>query len=164
MRKIPVYSVTAYSGTGKTTLLEKLIPELKKHGLRVAVLKHDAHDFEIDKEGKDSRRMTDAGADISAVTSASKTAIIETGYIPAEEIIAGFKKVDIVLTEGYKHEAWPKIALFRKEAGEPLSVEPGECFAIMTDTPIETDRPCLDINDAGGLALMLIDDIKGNYS
>ena len=74
---IPVIGFSAYSGTGKTTLIEKLVACFKADGLRVAVIKHDAHDFEIDKEGKDSWRFAKAGADITLISSASKTAIIE---------------------------------------------------------------------------------------
>jgi molybdopterin-guanine dinucleotide biosynthesis protein MobB len=74
---IPVYSFIAKSGTGKTTLIEKLIPELKSRGLRVAVMKHDAHEFDVDKPGKDSWRMTRAGADVTVIASATHAAVME---------------------------------------------------------------------------------------
>ena len=73
---IPVIGFAAYSGTGKTTLIEKLLRRLKEKGFRVAVIKHDAHDFDIDREGKDSWRFTQAGADIMLISSEKKTAVI----------------------------------------------------------------------------------------
>lgn len=160
MEKIPVFSVVAYSGTGKTTFLEKLIPELKARGLRVAVLKHDAHEFEVDREGKDSWRMTKAGADITAVVSATKAAIMENRPVSTEEIISGFREIDVVLTEGYKHGPWPKIALFRKDAGKQFPIPFEECVAVVTDTPIATDRPCFALDDVTQVAELIIKNIR----
>lgn len=156
----PIYSVVAYSNTGKTTLLEKLIPELKKHGLRVAVFKHDAHEFQIDKEGKDSWRMTQAGADVCAIASGTKAAIMENRPTDPEKVLKMITDVDIILTEGYKHGPWPKIVLYRKENGKPLAANPSECVAVMTDEPIQTDTPCFDLNDAQSLAGVIIEDMK----
>ena len=76
MNPIPAIGFAAYSGTGKTTLIEKLVMTLKAQGCRIAVIKHDAHRFEIDREGKDSWRFTRAGADITLLSSPEKTAII----------------------------------------------------------------------------------------
>lgn len=156
MDKTPVFSFVAYSGTGKTTFLEKLIPELKARGKRVAVLKHDAHEFEIDREGKDSWRMTKAGADITAVVSATKAAIMENRPISSEEVISKFAGVDVILTEGYKHGPWPKIALFREAANTAFPVPPEECIAVVTDAAIQTDRPRFALDDAAGVADFLV--------
>ncbi len=82
---IPVYSVVAWSGTGKTTILEQLIPVLKDHGLRVAVVKHDAHDFQVDEPGKDSYRMTQAGADLSVVTNDHHAAFMDSRHRSMED-------------------------------------------------------------------------------
>ena len=163
MRKgIPVYSVVAYSGTGKTTLLEKLIPEFKKRGLRVAVVKHDAHEFQIDHEGKDSWRMTAAGADVTIVACQSHAAIMENRYVDTETLLSRVTDVDLILTEGFKHGNYPKIGVFREAAGKPLpDVEDGY-LAVLSDVPLKTDAPCLDINDIAGLADMLILDMQKN--
>ena len=160
MNKIPVYSVVAFSGTGKTTVLEKLIRIIKTRGLRVAVIKHDAHEFEIDREGKDSWRMTQAGADVTAVASATKAAIMQNRYIPIEELIGMISDVDVIITEGYKHGPWPKIALARQANGKPLPIPPEECFAVMTDFPVETTVPHLDLGNAEALAELIIADMK----
>lgn len=152
MKDIPIYSIVAFSGTGKTTLLEKLIPELKRRGLRVAVVKHDAHDFNIDHEGKDSHRMTSAGADVTAIASPTKAAIMENRPISPEALLAAIKDVDVILTEGYKHGPWPKIGLLRTASGKPLPAPPADYLAIMTDVQLDTTTPCFELNDVSSLA------------
>ena len=85
---IPTLAFAAYSGTGKTTLIEKVIQNLKHHGLRIAVIKHDGHRFEIDHEGKDSWRFSEAGADISIISSAEQTAVVEKRSLSFAQIVA----------------------------------------------------------------------------
>lgn len=160
MSKIPVYSVIAYSNTGKTTLLEKLLPELRLRGFRAAVIKHDAHEFDIDHEGKDSWRMTRAGAEVTIVASATKAAIMENRFVPIEELIDRIRDVDIILTEGYKHGPWPKIALQRSGNEKPLPLPPEECLVIMTDVALDTTTPCLPLDDASGLADIIVNHVK----
>ena len=101
-----VYSLIAWSDTGKTTYLENLIPALKKRGVRVAVIKHDGHDFDIDHEGTDSDRFTRAGADVSGIFSDTHTAILLNGHIEAEKLIFLISMsgtADLIITEGCKH-------------------------------------------------------------
>lgn len=160
MENMPIYSVVAYSGTGKTTLIEKLIPELKVRGLRIAVLKHDAHDFDIDHKGKDSWRMTNAGADITLIASNTKAALIENRPVSFESLLSKITDVDILLTEGYKHGSWKKIAVYRQASNKPLSLRPEECFAIMSDISFHEHPQCLDINDVSGLAELIIKDLQ----
>ena len=157
---IPIYSFVAFSGTGKTTLLEKLIPELKARGLRVAVIKHDAHDFNIDHEGKDSWRMTQAGADVTVIVSGKKAAIMENRPTSVEDLIEKITDVDILLTEGYKHGGGKKICIYRQASGKPLAIEPEKCFAIMSDVPLDVKTLCLDIDDISGLAKLIIEDAQ----
>ena len=151
MTNIPIYSVVAFSGTGKTTLLEKLVAELKKRGLRIAVIKHDAHEFNIDHEGKDSWRFTQAGADVTVVVSGSKAAIMENRPVPLETLLGKITDVDIILTEGYKSGAWPKIAVQRSASGKPLPIPVEECFAVMTDAPEHTGPQVFGLDDVNGL-------------
>ena len=158
MGGIPVYSFVAFSGTGKTTLLEKLVAELKSRGLRVAVIKHDAHEFDIDHEGKDSWRFTRAGADVTLLVSGSKAAIMENRPVPLESLIGRIIDVDIILTEGYKNGSWPRVAIQRCATGKPLPVPAEDCFAIVTDVPGVTGRPCFGLDDISGLADLLIGD------
>ena len=153
---IPVYSVVAFSGTGKTTMLEQLVRELKSCGIRLAVVKHDAHDFEIDKEGKDSWRFSKAGADVVAIASGTKAAIMENRYIPFEEIISRITDVDLIITEGYKTGSYPKIALRRAETGNDFAVPPEGCAAVMSDTPVESNVPVFALDDINGLAGFLL--------
>lgn len=160
MNDLPIYSIVAFSGTGKTTLLEKLIPELKRRGLRVAVVKHDAHDFDIDHEGKDSYRMTLAGADITAIASSTKAAIMENRPVSPETLLAAIKDVDVILTEGYKHGPWPKIGLLRTASGKPLPAPPEEYMAIMTDAVLDTKTPCFELDDVSSLADLIKADMN----
>jgi len=157
MTKIPIYSIVAFSGEGKTTLLEKLIPELKSRGLRVAVIKHDAHGYDIDHKGKDSWRLNRAGADVTIVASEAKSAIIENRPVPVEALIEKITDVDIILTEGFKHGNWPKVAVHRRASGNPMPIPPEECLAIMTDDPFHTDTPCYALDDVSALADLLLE-------
>ena len=152
MNNIPIFSIVAFSGTGKTTLLEKLVSELKKRGLRVAVIKHDAHEFDIDHEGKDSWRFAKAGADVTAVISGSKAAIMENRPITLETLLGKITDVDIILTEGYKSEKWPRIAIHREASGKPLPIPEDDCLAIVTDVPGYEKKPCFRLDDISGLA------------
>lgn len=156
----PVVSIVAKSGTGKTTLLEKLIVEMKRRGYKVGAIKHDAHRFDIDREGKDSWRLTQAGADTMLITSPQKLALIK--HYPhaeepslAESVSSYCQDVDIVLTEGFKKSTMPKIEVHRKERSARLLCRDEEhdstLIAVASDSQIEVDVPVFDINDATGL-------------
>ncbi len=151
-----VVSVVAKSGTGKTTLLEKLIAELKNRGYRVGTIKHDAHRFDIDREGKDSWRMTQAGADTMLITSPAKIAMVKmnpAAQEPGLEETIGryFGDVDIVLTEGFKKSAMPKIEVHRRARSARLMCRGEEhdptLIAVASDAPQELDVPVFDLND-----------------
>lgn len=157
---IPVYSFVAYSNTGKTTFLEKLVPELKSRGLRVAVYKHDGHDFEIDKEGKDSWRMTKAGADVTLISSKTKAVIMENRSIDPIELVSRIKDVDVIIVEGYKAGPWKKLAMRRSANGKDFPVAIEECFALISDTPVDTDKNVFDINDVSGVAELILADMR----
>ena len=158
MNNIPIYSIVAYSGTGKTTLLVKLVSELKSRGLRVAVIKHDAHEFDIDHEGKDSWRFTQAGADMTVVASETKVAIMENRPLPLETLLSKITDVDVILTEGYKHGVWPKIAIRRGVTGKPLPIPREECFAIVTDVPEGNEVNCFGLDEISRLAELIVAD------
>lgn len=152
---IKVVAFVAKSNTGKTTLLEKVIAELKRRGYKVGAIKHDAHSFNIDHPGKDSHRLTAAGADTMLITSPEKLALIRKheSAPPLEELIpAYFSDMDIVLTEGFKMSSLPKIELHRKERSETLLCR-GDNYdptlvAIASDEPLDFDVPILDLNNA----------------
>jgi molybdopterin-guanine dinucleotide biosynthesis protein B/molybdopterin-guanine dinucleotide biosynthesis protein len=151
-------AIVGKSDSGKTTLVERLIPELKALGLRVGSVKHDAHDFEIDHAGKDSWRHGQAGGEAYAVASPQRLAFVTQlpEELPIETIarrfFAGF---DIVVAEGYKRSAPHKVEIFRRDAGhrEPLCAE-GEALAVVTDAETATS-PRFALDDAPGLARFL---------
>ena len=136
MHPIPVLGFSAYSGVGKTTLIEKLTAYYTKKGLRVAVIKHDAHDFTIDQEGKDSWRFTHAGAVMTLLASRTKTAVIESRPASFSQLLSRVHDADLVLAEGYKEENIPRIGLFRSGSGKPLPPSSVPCIAIVTDVPL----------------------------
>jgi molybdopterin-guanine dinucleotide biosynthesis protein MobB len=156
----PVISVVAKGGAGKTTLLEKLISELKRRGWRVGAMKHDAHQFDIDREGKDSWRLTQAGADTMLISSPAKVAMIKKNENMTEPLVPEivdtyFSDVDIVLTEGFKKNHFPKIEVHRKERSPTIMCR-GEdhdptLFAVASDDNLTVDVPLFDINDYEGL-------------
>lgn len=152
-------SFVAKSGTGKTTLLEKLVPELKRRGLRVAIVKHDAHRFEIDHPGKDSHRLFAAGADAVVIASSEKLALIRRceAAPPLEEIIERyFPDMDLVLTEGFKHGPLPKIEVHRKARSADLICRGAErdpaLVAVASDEALALDVPLLPLGDVPAVA------------
>ncbi|BCR03707.1 hypothetical protein DESUT3_07760 [Desulfuromonas versatilis] len=161
----PVVSIVAKSGTGKTTLLEKLIAELKMRGYRVGAVKHDAHSFSIDHEGKDSWRLTQAGADTTLITSPAKVAMVKqnpVGQEPslAETVNSYCGDLDIVLTEGFKRSRMPKIEVHRLERSATLMCRGEEhdptLIAVASDQPRQLDVPVFHIDDAAGLCDLIV--------
>lgn len=149
----PVFSFIAYSNTGKTTYLASLIAALTRRGLRVGALKHDAHEFEIDKPGKDSWRFGQAGAAVVAVTSATKCAVMDYRSVSFAETLSRIKDVDIIIAEGWHTEAENAIALYRSGSGKPLKLAPEDCVAVVSDVPMETgDTPLFPLDDAEPMA------------
>lgn len=158
---IPIISVVGKSGVGKTTLLEKLIAELKRRGYRVATVKHDVHGFEIDQPGKDSWRLAQAGSDTVVIASPKKLALIKSldRELALSEIAPFLEDVDIVLTEGYKREGMPKIEVSRREKGAELVCTRDELLAIVSDQPFELDIPQFSFEDIVGI----VDLLEGKY-
>ncbi len=133
----PAVSLVGRSGAGKTTLLEKLIPLFSARGYRVATVKHDAHDFEIDHPGKDSWRHARAGARAVVLASAEKLALIrkldrEPEPEELRELVA--EGADLVLVEGYRGAPWPKVEVYRPELGEPVAAGDARLLAVVGET------------------------------
>ena len=136
----PIVSFVGLSSVGKTTLLERLIPELKKRSYRVAIIKHDVHGFDMDKPGKDSWRFTQAGSDIIMISSPDKLALIKK--VDHDSTLQELARLvgdsaDIILTEGFKQREAPKIEVHRKAIGEKLLCKPEELVALVTDEPLD---------------------------
>lgn len=152
----PVIAFVAWSGTGKTTLVESLILLAKEHGLKVGALKHDAHRFEIDSPGKDSYRFTSAGADAMALVSDEKLALVRRhDQIPQVDFLLReyFTDMDLILVEGWKNSALPRIEVFRPALGRPLLTRgtnhDPHLVAVAADGPVEVDVPVLPLDDPG---------------
>jgi molybdopterin-guanine dinucleotide biosynthesis adapter protein len=166
-----VVGFAGYSGSGKTTLVEMLIPSLKGRGLRVSVVKHAHHDFDIDHPGKDTFRHRQAGAFEVLVASSRRLALMREYESPQQtdvhDLIATLDAgVDWVLVEGFKTSNLPKIEIFRASsgdyAGQPARYTgDASIVAIATDAPSQlpepTSRAVLDLNDAGAVAQYLVD-------
>ncbi|QPK64355.1 molybdopterin-guanine dinucleotide biosynthesis protein B [Methylomonas sp. LL1] len=157
----PILGFAAYSGTGKTSLLTKLIPILKQRGLRVGVIKHSHHDFEIDYPGKDSYQLRLAGASPVMIVSPYRRALI-TEFSPQRQIglreqLAAFPvdELDLILIEGFRHEKFAKIELHRPGLGKDLLYpHDGSIIAIASDRLLDTPEhlPCLDLNHPDAIA------------
>lgn len=155
-KEIPIVSFVAYSGTGKTTFLERLIPVLKEKGLRIAVVKHDGHRFEIDHEGKDSDRFTKAGADVTGLISSEKAVLMENREVSPGEFLKRIRDVDLIITEGFKKEQWPKIMLHRKGTDKAMPLPPKECLAVITDEEVRDCEHVFALEDIDKVAEFLV--------
>ncbi|QXP86977.1 molybdopterin-guanine dinucleotide biosynthesis protein B [Methylococcus capsulatus] len=163
----PVLGFAAFSGTGKTTLLKRLIPLLKRAGLRVGAIKHSHHSFDIDHPGKDSFELRAAGASPVMITSSKRRAVITERETPREPSLAEElalledSGLDLILVEGFKHERYPKIELHRPALGKPLLFpEDDSIIALATDDPQPSDSlaiPRLDLNDPRQIADFILD-------
>lgn len=149
----PLLGFAAFSGTGKTTLLVRLIPELAQRGLKVGVIKHAHHSFDIDQPGKDSYRLRQAGAASIMVVSSRRRAIVyeypEQGEVRLFEQLPflDVSGLDLILVEGFKRESIPKIELHRPALGKPLLFpEDSNIIAVASDVWIACPLPLLDLN------------------
>ncbi|EJG1882781.1 bifunctional molybdopterin-guanine dinucleotide biosynthesis adaptor protein MobB/molybdopterin molybdotransferase MoeA [Vibrio parahaemolyticus] len=160
---IPILGFAAYSGTGKTTLLEALLPKLTEAGLRIGMLKHAHHNFDVDKPGKDSYRLRKAGASQMLIASRNRFALMtETPEAEAEfeYLLTRFDedKLDVVLVEGCKNIAFPKIELHREEVGKPwLYPHDENIIAIASNTAeLDSELPQMNINDLDAIAQFVL--------
>ncbi|EKG87637.1 molybdopterin-guanine dinucleotide biosynthesis protein B [Vibrio paracholerae HE-16] len=163
---LPLLGFAAYSGTGKTTLLEALLPKLTAAGLRIGLLKHAHHDFDVDKPGKDSYRLRKAGASQMLIASRNRHALMtETPDAEAkfDYLLTRFdaEKLDVILVEGCKNIAFPKIELHRAEVGKPwLYPHDENIMAIAADETVETALPQMHINDLDAIANFVLDYVQ----
>jgi molybdopterin-guanine dinucleotide biosynthesis protein MobB len=160
----PVLGFAAFSGTGKTTLLEKLIPQLTEQGIRIGMIKHAHHEFDIDKPGKDSYRLRKAGAQQMLIASSKRQALMTENATPREPRLddlvmrLDLDNIDLVLVEGFRHEPFPRIELHRKALGKTLlhPDDPG-IIAVASDHLSDCgDLPALDINDTAAIAAFIV--------
>ena len=149
----PIISIVGKSNSGKTTLIEKLVPELKRRGHRIGVIKHALHGFNMDHEGKDSWRHKKAGADTVIVAAPDGLAVMKTsGCDSLDNLIPFLDDVDLVITEGFKHESRPKIEVFRADGkSEPIRPEQG-LMAFVTDSDLDPGVRKFGLDEVSQLA------------
>ena len=157
-----LFGLAGWSGSGKTTVLVRLVPLLAGRGLRVSTVKHAHHGFDIDHPGKDSYRHRGAGATEVLVASAKRWALIHELHEAPEpelaELLARMTPVDLVLIEGFKRDPHPKLEIWRRSNGKPLlCLDDPHIVAVASDEPVEgLPVPRLDLNDPDALARFII--------
>jgi molybdopterin-guanine dinucleotide biosynthesis protein MobB len=162
----------AYSGTGKTTLLKRLLPWLVGQGVRVGMIKHAHHSFEVDHPGKDSFELRKAGAEQVLVASPQRWALMVEKARPGEPLLREMvgvldqRALDLILVEGFKHEEFPKIELFRPSRGhDPIFPHDKDIIAVATDgaLPMATRLPLLDLNDPEQIGVFILGWLRNAY-
>ena len=156
-----IFGFAGWSGSGKTTLIEQLFPRFVRHGLRVSLIKHAHHTFDVDHAGKDSYRHRQAGASEILVTSSRRWVLMHELRGAAEpafdEQVKRISPCDLLLVEGFKHAPIPKLEVWREETGEAL-LHPNDphIVAVASDARVQTRLPLLDLNDADGIAKFIL--------
>jgi molybdopterin-guanine dinucleotide biosynthesis adapter protein len=155
-----IFGIAGYSGSGKTTLIEKLIPVFNARGLRVSLIKHAHHTFDVDQPGKDSWRHRHAGCAEVLITSSRRWALMHELRGTAEptlpELVAHLSDCDLLLIEGFKHEAIPKLEVHRAVVGEPLLFpHDSHITALASDATVDTALPQFSLDDIAGIAAFI---------
>ena len=156
---VPILSFVGRSNSGKTTLIERVIPELVRAGYKVATVKHAGHGFDLDTEGKDSWRHKQAGASSVVIISKSSLAMFAdvSDHMNVEDVRERYldASYDLILAEGWRSEGYPKIVVVRDQIGEVLVSQDG-LLAVVSNKPVETSVPLLDPDDVAGVAALII--------
>ena len=156
-----IFGFAGYSGSGKTTLIEQLIPLFVARGVSVSLIKHAHHTFEVDQPGKDSFRHRKAGCTEVLVSSSRRWALMHelrgAPEPPLEDLVEQLSPCDLLLVEGFKREAIPKLEVYRAEVGEPL-IHPHDrnVVAVASDGHVETTLPRLDLNTPAAIAEFIL--------
>src|SRR5919201_1279872 len=149
--RMRVIGIAGWSGAGKTTLVTKLDPLLVERGIRVSTIKHAHHGFDVDQKGKDSHTHRMAGASEVLVSSANRWALVHELRGAAEpslnDLLAKLAPVDLVIVEGFKHGAHPKLEIYRAEVGKPpLHPDAPHIVAVASDAPVEAHVPSVNLD------------------
>ena len=150
----PILSIVGRSQSGKTTIIEKLIPELKKRGYRIGTIKHAHHGFDIDKSGKDSWRHRHAGADAVVVAAPGQIALVKDDQSDSlDGLLHYFDGMDLIITEGYKTQSKPKIEVLRAARHSRLvCADDPWLVAVVTDVACDSNVPVFGLEDITPLA------------
>jgi molybdopterin-guanine dinucleotide biosynthesis protein MobB len=159
-----IYGVVGWKNAGKTGLMERLVAEIAGRGFCVSTVKHAHHSFDVDQPGKDSYRHREAGASEVVLASGSRWALMHelrgAAEPPLEALLARLTPVDLVLVEGYKRDAHPKVEAHRAETGNPLiAPEDSSVRAVAADVPLALDRPVFDLNDTRAIADFILREV-----
>ena len=151
-------SIVGRSQSGKTTLIEKLIPALKRRGYKIGTIKHSHHIFDFDKTGKDSWRHKDAGAETVIIASPGKIAMVKNDYLGSlDGLQRFFDDLDLIITEGYKKEDKPKIEVVRAARHADVLLENDKhLVAVVSDVELQLNVPVFDLEDVDRLADFII--------
>lgn len=159
-----LYGVVGWKNAGKTGLMERLVREIAGRGLSVSTVKHAHHTFDVDHAGKDSYRHRQAGATEVLLASRNRFALMHELRGESEpvlnDLLPRLAPVDLVLIEGYKRDAHPKVEAHRAETGNPL-IAPGDptVRAVASDVPLDLDRPVFDLDDTQAIADFILGEV-----
>jgi len=163
-RAVKAIGFIGYSNSGKTTLIEKVVPLLRQRGLTVSAIKHAHHGFDMDRPGKDSYRYREAGAGQVLIATGQRWALLTETRQPVtlDELLAQLAPCDLVIVEGFKSEGRiPRIEVRRASQTEPpLFPHDPNVIAVAADHPVATRLPLLDLNDAATIAAFVVDRLK----
>jgi molybdopterin-guanine dinucleotide biosynthesis protein B len=159
-RRPPILSFVGHSGSGKTTFIEKLIPVLTQTGIKVAVIKHDVHGFEMDKPGKDTWRHKKAGAAATIISSSNRIGLVMDSNHDHQphELVPMLGSVDLIITEGYKRGPYPKVEVFRPDAtGDITPVCKGDpkLIAVVSDADVSARLPVFGLDEIEAVAAFI---------
>lgn len=159
-----IYGVVGWKNAGKTGLMERLVTEITGRGITVSTVKHAHHSFDVDHPGKDSYRHRVAGATEVLLASRNRYALMhelrDREEPTLQELLAHLSPVDLVLVEGYKRDAHPKVEAHRAETGNPLiAPEDDTIRAVASDVPLDLDRPVFDLNDTAAIADFILSEV-----
>ncbi|MEX0367739.1 MAG: molybdopterin-guanine dinucleotide biosynthesis protein B [Ruegeria sp.] len=159
-----IYGVVGWKNAGKTGLMERLVTEITGRGITVSTVKHAHHTFDVDHKGKDSYRHRVAGASEVLLASRNRVALMQelrdADEPTLEALLTRLSPVDLVLVEGYKRDAHPKVEAHRAETGNPLIAPDDPTIkAIASDTALTLDRPVFDLNDTTSIADFILSEV-----
>jgi len=161
---VRLYGVAGWKNAGKTGLMERLVAEITRRSFTVSTVKHAHHSFDVDHPGKDSFRHREAGAAEVLLASRNRVALMQelrdAPEPPLSELLARLRPVDLVLVEGYKRDAHPKVEAHRAATGNPLiAPEDPTIRAVASDVPLSLDRPVFDLNDTAAIADFILAEV-----
>lgn len=164
-KKQTIIAISGVKNSGKTTLIEKLIPALLERGIRTVTIKHDGHRFEAERPGTDSYRHLAAGAMGTAVFDGEKFQLVKYAEMDENQLVSLFPEADLILLEGFKSSNWPKIEVVRKGISHTTVCDKASLLAVATDVEtLKANVPIYELEDIQGLAALIENEMKNTGS